>query len=103
MDILRIFLALMATEDLECNHFNIKNMFTKSTLKERIFLLKPKGVPVRDGYVLRVLRSLLEISFKQSLADPCLFTIPGIKIIILIYVDDILFAAPLAKEVTWFD
>ncbi|PMD36815.1 hypothetical protein L207DRAFT_601095 [Hyaloscypha variabilis F] len=48
----------MATEDLKCNHFNIKNTFTKSTLKERIFLSKLKGVPVRDRYVLRVLRSL---------------------------------------------
>jgi len=121
MDTLRIFLALVAAEDLECNHFDIKNAFTKSTLKERIFLSKPKGVPVRDGYVLRVLRSLyglkqsardwnllcrdylLEIGFKQSLADPCLFTVPGTKIIILVYVDDILFAAPSTTEVAWFD
>jgi hypothetical protein len=48
----------MAIEDLECNYFNIKNTFTKSILKERIFLLKPKGVPIHDGYMLRVLRSL---------------------------------------------
>jgi hypothetical protein len=46
MDTLRIFLALIATKDLECNHFDIKNAFIESTLKERIFLSKPKGVPI---------------------------------------------------------
>ena len=64
MDILRIFLIIMAIEDLEYNYFNIKNAFTKSILKERIFLSKPKGVLVRDGYVLHILRSLY--SLKQS-------------------------------------
>ena len=61
MDILRIFLALIAAEDLEYNHFNIKNTFTKSTLKEHIFLLKLKGVPIRDKYVLHVLHSLYSL------------------------------------------
>jgi hypothetical protein len=55
IDILRIFLIIIAIEDLEYNYFNIKNTFTKSILKERIFLLKPKGIPIRDKYILRVL------------------------------------------------
>jgi len=58
IDILRIFLVIMAIKDLEYNHFNIKNAFTKSILKEHIFLLKPKGVPVHNGYMLHILRSL---------------------------------------------
>ena len=120
MDTLRIFLALVAAEDLECSHFDIKNAFTESSLKERIFLSKPAGVPVRDGYVLRVLRSLyglkqsardwnllcrdylIQIGFIQSLADPCLFTLPDTKLMILVYVDDIICAAPTKKEVAWF-
>ena len=58
---LRIFLIIIAIEDLEYNYFNIKNAFTKSILKERIFLLKPKGVLVRDGYILYILRSLYSL------------------------------------------
>jgi hypothetical protein len=120
MDTLRIFFALVASEDLECHHFDIKNAFTESFLKEKIYLTQPKGVPVKDGYVLRVLRSLyglkqsardwnllcrnylLEIGFEQSLADPCLFTKPDSKLMLLVYVDDILAAAPTSKEVSWF-
>jgi hypothetical protein len=121
MDTLRIFFAIVAAEDLECYHFDIKNAFTESTLKEQIFLSKPDGVPVRDGYVLRVLRSLyglkqsardwnllcrdylIEIGFVQSLADPCLFVIPNSRIMLLLYVDDIFCAAPSTDNITWFD
>ena len=67
MDTLRIFFALVASEDLKCHHFDIKNAFTESFLKEKIYLTQPKGVPVKDGYVLRVLRSLYGL--KQSACD----------------------------------
>lgn len=120
MDTLRIFLAIMATQDLVCHHLDIKNAFTESLLKERIFLSPPMGVPVRDGYALRVHRSLyglkqsardwnqllkghlVTIGFKQSLSDPCLFTLPDRNLMILVYVDDILVAAPKATDVNWF-
>jgi hypothetical protein len=120
MDTLRIFLAIVAAENLECYHFDIKNAFTESHLRERIFLSKPDGVAVRDGYALRVLRSLyglkqsardwnllckdylVQIGFKQSLADPCLFTCPDRKIMILVYVDDLMAAAPTRTDVLWF-
>jgi hypothetical protein len=55
MDTIRIFLALVAAKDLKCNHLNIKNTFTKSSLKEQIYLTPLASVLVRDGYVLRVL------------------------------------------------
>ena len=61
IDTLRIFLIIIAIKDLKYNYFNIKNSFIKSILKERIFLLKPKGVLVRDGYMLRILRSLYSL------------------------------------------
>jgi hypothetical protein len=62
-----MFLAIVAAEDLECHHFDIKNTFTESSLRERIFLSTPAGVPVRHGYVLRVLRSLYGL--KQAARD----------------------------------
>ena len=46
IDTLRIFLALIAAKDLKYNYFDIKNVFTKSILKERIFLSKLKGILV---------------------------------------------------------
>ena len=92
IDTLRTFLAVTAKEDWELTHMDIKNVFTESHLKEQIYLTLLQGVNVKDGYVLRVLRSLyglkqsardwnhlcrdylLTVRFKQSLADPCLFT-----------------------------
>jgi hypothetical protein len=41
LDTLRIFLAIVAKEDLECSHFDIKNAFTESHLKEEIYLAPP--------------------------------------------------------------
>jgi hypothetical protein len=67
MNTLRIFFALVALEDLKCYHFNIKNAFTESFLKEKIYLTQPKGVPIKNGYMLRVLRSLYGL--KQSASN----------------------------------
>ncbi len=67
MDTLRIFFVIITAEDLKCYYFNIKNTFTKSMLKEQIFLSKPNGIPVQDGYILRVLYSLYRL--KQSAQD----------------------------------
>ena len=120
MDTLRIFMAMIAAEDFECRQFDIKNAFTEASMKERIFLSKPDGVPVRAGYSLRVLRSLyglkqsvrdwnllcksylLEIGFLQSLADPCLFTHAERGIKMLLYVDDIAAAAKTVDQLDWF-
>ncbi|KAF7573927.1 hypothetical protein PtrM4_055500 [Pyrenophora tritici-repentis] len=111
MDTLRLFLATVAAEDLECFHYDIKNAFTESHLKELILLKPPEGVHVEKGHVLKVLRSLyglkqaardwnllmkkelLAWGFVQSLADPCMFVHKERKIRILVYVDDVLAAA----------
>jgi hypothetical protein len=58
MDMLRLFLAIVAFQDLECWHLDIKNAFTESELKEKIFFQLPPGVKVRPGYVLQALHSL---------------------------------------------
>jgi hypothetical protein len=119
MDTLRIFMAVAAKKDWELTHMDIKNAFTESHLKEQIYLAPPQGVKVKDGYALRVLRSLyglkqsardwnhlcrdylLTIGFKQSLADPCLFTHQERQIRLLVYVDDILCATEKIKDSDW--
>ena len=120
MDTLRIFLAIVAAEDLECRQYDIKNAFTESELQEKIYLSRPHGVPVRSGYALRILRSLyglkqsardwnllakeflISIGFQQSLADPCLYVHAKREVILLLYVDDIAAASKYGLELDWF-
>jgi hypothetical protein len=120
MDTLRMFLAFVAKEDLECRQYDIKNAFTESHLKEQIFLQPPQGVTVKKGHVLRALRSLyglkqagrnwslllkeflIKIGFKQSLADPCLYVHHERGIYLLVYVDDIPAAARERSQLDWF-
>jgi hypothetical protein len=119
-DTLRIFLAMVAADDLECRQYDVKNAFTESSLRERIFLSAPQGVHVTPGYNLRVLRSLYglkqaardwnllckselkRLGFVQSLADPCLFTHSEKRITLLVYVDDIAAAAKDNSSLAWF-
>ena len=120
MDTLRLFLATVAAEDLQCSQFDIKNAFTESHLKETIFLQPPPGLNVKKGYVWQALRSLYGLKqaardwnrlfkkellgwgYVQSLADPCLFTHPHKSIKLLVYVDDIVASAKKQKEIDEF-
>jgi hypothetical protein len=120
MDTLRIFLAIVAAEDLKCRQYDIKNAFTEFELQEKIYLSKPNGVSVRSGYALRILQSLyglkqsardwnllakeflISIGFQQSLADPCLYVHAKKGIILLLYVDDIAAASKYGPELDWF-
>jgi hypothetical protein len=120
MDTLRLFLATAAAEDLQCEHYDIKNAFIESYLKEEIYLIPPAGLPHKKGHVLKALRSLYGLKqaardwnllikkelitwgFIQSLADPCLFTHTEHNVNILVYVDDICAAARLQEDLNWF-
>lgn len=120
MDTLRIFLAIVAAEDLECHHIDIKNAFTESHLKEQIYLAAPDGINVKKGYALHVLRSLYGLKqaardwnllckkhlliwgLTQSKSDPCVYTNHSRKLIVIVYVDDILVAAASLDNVSWF-
>ena len=120
MDTLRLFLATVAAEDLECSQFDIKNAFTESHLQEVIYLQPPKGAPIEKGKVWQVLRSLyglkqaardwnrlikselLKWGFIQSQADPCMFTHAENSVKLLVYVDDIVAAAKTQREIDWF-
>jgi hypothetical protein len=121
MATLRTFFALVACEDLECYHFDIKNAFTESHLKEQLYMKIPMGVRgVKNGHALRILRSLyglkqsardwnllikselLSWGFQQSKADPCLYVHVERGIRLLVYVDDIAAAAKSKDQLAWF-
>ena len=119
-DTLRLFLAIAAIEDLEVRHYDIKNAFTESHLKEKIYMAAPEGLGIKKGEVLEIMRSLyglkqaardwnlllkkelLSWGFKQSLADPCMFLHPETTIKLLVYVDDIVAMAKIKSELNWF-
>jgi hypothetical protein len=119
-DTLRVFLALVAMEDLECHAVDVNNAFTESTLKEEIYMAAPPGMDVPPGCVLKVLRSLYglkqaardwnqscigslqKMGFIQTDADPCLLRHPEKGILILVYVDDILIGAKQMDNINWF-
>lgn len=122
MATLRALLSVAAAENLEIRHYDIKNAFTEAVMKEEVYMKPPQGVPVKSGFVLKVLRSLYGLKqsardwnklltgdeglrkwgFVQSLADPCLFTHPARGLIALVYVDDIAVASPSNSDLDWF-
>lgn len=111
MIIFRLFLGIVAKENLERWHFDIKNAFTESKLKETIFFKPPPGIDFQPGYVLKALRNLyglkqaardwhqlvktnlIKWQFIQSPSEPCLFINNNTGVILLVYVDDIAAAA----------
>ena len=120
-DTLRLFLAVVCQEDLDCEQIDVNNAFTESVLKESIYMQAPDGVDVPPGHVLHLLRSiyglkqaarnwnqlcaghLIKMGFVQSGADPCLFVHPMRNMIVLVYVDDIPIAARRdTDDIAWF-
>ena len=115
-----MFAAIITKEDLEYKQYDIKNIFTESYLKEEIFLAPLQGHKVKEGHVLRALRSLYglkqagrdwslllrdyiqKIGFTQSLANLCLYIHEERQIKVLVYVDDIAAAAPTNEGLSWF-
>ncbi len=111
MDSLRMLMAIVAKEDLECHSVDIKNAFVNSDLEEKIYLSSPDGVDVSQGKALLVLRSLyglkqsgrnwhrlcrgklVGLGFTQSQGDSCMFVHPTRRIILLLHVDDMLITA----------
>ncbi len=120
MDTLRLFLAIVAIEDLECSQYNIKNAFTKSYLKKEIYLEPPKDILLKKGYVWQVLQSLYSLKqaardwnklirkelicwgFVQSLVDPCIFIHSKNSVKLLVYINNIVAAAKKQGELDQF-
>jgi hypothetical protein len=62
-----LFLVSVAAENLEYRQYNIKNVFTESFLKEKIYIAVLPGLGVKKGHVLEILRSLYRL--KQAARD----------------------------------
>lgn len=119
-DTLRLFFAVVAMHDLECHQVDVNNAFTESYLREDIYMKPPPGVIVKPGQAFKILRSLyglkqaardwnqccisklLTLGFTQSQADPCLLVHSERKLILLVYVDDVLLASKSVDQVSWF-
>ena len=57
-DTLRLFLVLVALEDLECYQIDLNNAFTELILKDDIYILSPLSLDLIPGRKLYILRSL---------------------------------------------
>ena len=119
-DTLRLFLIIVALEDLECHQVDVNNAFTESFLKEKIYMRAPPGVTLAPGEVLQIRRSLYglkqaardwhekcvaelkKLGFQQMPSDPCLLRHPTRNIVLLVYVDDVGIGARSLDQVEWF-
>ena len=97
----------------------MNSVFLNADLDEDVYLTPPNGMEIRDGYCLKLLKSLYGLkqthrnwnknivnhinSFgsKQCVADNCLFVkrVGGKMYLISLYVDDILVAGPDLDEI----
>jgi Reverse transcriptase (RNA-dependent DNA polymerase) len=119
MDSLRVLLAIVAIEDLECHQVDVNNAFTESKMNETIYMTPPEGVKIPRGTALRVLKSLyglkqaardwynclsealLKMGFQPTPADPCIFR-NEYGVLVGIWVDDLVIAARLLSQIDGF-
>ena len=123
----RLLMALAAGEKLKCEHFDVKNAFTQSSIDNEIYVQPPKGFETKGKddmpQVLKLVKSLYgtkqasrlwqmklrdhlvnHMGFTCSLTDPCLFVKRDDKggvMILGVYVDDIILAHK-NSDLDWF-
>ncbi|EMG45189.1 hypothetical protein G210_5234 [Candida maltosa Xu316] len=110
----RILLSISVQFNLVVHHLDISNAFTQSDLLEEIYMTPPPGVHIPDGKVLRLLKSLyglrqasatfnlhlhstlLKLGFSNLASEPCIYqrSIDSSRMLLGVYVDDILCCAP---------
>ena len=66
-DTLRLFLVIVCLKDLECHQVNVNNVFTKSFLKEVIYMTLSSDVDLLSDQALLIRRSLYKL--KQVVRD----------------------------------
>lgn len=119
---LKILLTVAGHKQIKVRHLDVKGAYLHGRLKEELYMQQPKGFQQRGKEKLvcklqrslyglkqgarvwnETIRGILEaMGFRQSAADPCLFTkrTAGGLIYLLIYVDDILVACVSEEEIT---
>ncbi|KAE8184386.1 hypothetical protein CF328_g7874 [Tilletia controversa] len=113
LQILRLFCALVAVLDMELHQIDFETAYLNATLTHDIYMLPPEGVELMPHQVLKLRRalyglkqsahdwyavlrdSLKTIGFEQCALDPTIYVRNGESpAMLLVYVDDILIAAP---------
>ena len=111
----KAILSIVALEDLDCEQMDIITAFLNSILKERIYIWPPEGFE-EDGWVWLLLRALYGLKqsprewyqtlskflisqgFKRLESDHSVFVNYKKKLIVPIYVDDLLLIGPPGLE-----
>jgi hypothetical protein len=113
-DSLRVILALTASRDLQLLQIDVQTAFLYGELDQKIYIKQPEGyvTPGHEHFVCllhkglyglkqssrlwyqKLQSSLIQLDFKQSEADPCVYTreTEGAFIILAVWVDDGLLA-----------
>jgi hypothetical protein len=118
---LRLMLALAATHDLELHQADVDGAYLNTRVKEEIYMKVPEGLEIERGYILQLLGSLYglkqsgrnwweelgdgltKLGFIRLHADWGMYIRPATKgkgtMIVLVYVDDLLFSARTKAEI----
>ena len=120
MDILCVFLYLVALEDLKYYQVNINNIFTESTLKEDIYIAILLGIQIERGQTLKIDRNFYKLKqaardwyqlYTEGLAklgfiiiaiNLCLFVYREYNIILLLYINNISIILKDFNQLFWF-
>ena len=124
-DTFKMFCAVVAQEDLECEVVDVNQAFLKAFVdSDQIFVTQPEGYVIagKESWVYRLSKSLyglqqapklwnLELNgflcslgFAKSLADNCLYTRiqDGLKMLIVLHVDDLSIACKSRTQIVTF-
>jgi hypothetical protein len=105
---LRLLLSIGASEDMDIRQIDVVSAYPRSDLHAEVYMKPPEGLYCPDGYVLRLRKSLYglkqsgrewyieackglgELGFQPIFSEPSIFTTPDRRILIGLYVDDML-------------
>ena len=118
LDSLRIVIAIAAIKGMNIHQMDVDTAFLNGDLSENVYLEPPQGVEIQKGFVLKLKKALYglkqaplewnrklvavmkELSLKQAQSDTCIFY--NDKLIVAIYVDDLLIVSMLLSDINKF-